>query len=149
MNKRDCLALILALLLPSIAVAAPVKRTEMLGDAKQQIKPLDSTVYSRLWTTPVSITETGSTAIIKFEEYDGSVSTWRLKRKGTKYIKWIKKKAPTPPRRYGYTSCKSEEYLQLNLKGPKNYVSGMWRMTCQHPWGSNTGYNAMLIYLPR
>lgn len=147
MNKRALAILCAALLLPSLASAAPVKRYKMKGTAKEVTLSLKGTQSTDNWMTPVSITERGSTVTINFRLFSGKSTTSVLKKtKGG----WIANIAPfevPTPTDSDFYYCEMSGSIGLKLSRKAGAYVRYFEMACENDLGTTKAYDVLTIKL--
>lgn len=147
MIKRALIILCLALLLPSLAFAAPVKRYKMKGTAKEVTLNLKGVQSTDKWTTPVSIAQTGSTVTINFRLFEGQSSTSKLKKSKDGWIANIPPFEVTPPASSDFYYCEMGGSIGLKLTGNTGAYVRYFEMACDNDSGTVKAYDVLTIKL--
>lgn len=149
MNKRALLFLSVALLLPSLALAAPVKRMKMNGRAKEVTLNLKGVKTTNVWTTPASITQTGSTVTINFRQVDGMTSTWSMKKTKKGWLRNVPAFEVPVPADSDFYYCEMSGSFFLTLSGSNGSFGSYWQMDCDNDDGTVTAVSALALKLRR
>lgn len=147
MNKRALTILCVALLLPSLAFAAPVKRYKMKGAAQEVTINLKGGRSTDKWTTPVSITQTSSTVTINFRLFEGQTSTSKLKKTKGGWIANIPAFEVAPPSNSNFYYCEMSGSVGLKLTGRTGAYVRYVEMVCDDDVGTVKAYNVLTIKL--
>lgn len=147
MIKRALLFLFLALLLPSLVLAAPVKRIKMSGRAKEVTLNLKGVKTTNVWTTPTSITQSGSTVTIKFQQLDGASSSWTLKKTNGGWQRNVPAFEVPVPANSDFYYCELSGALVLKLSGSTGSFGSVWQMDCDNDDGTVTAVTALALKL--
>lgn len=147
MNKRSLAVLVVALLIPSLAFAAPVKRIKMRGTAKETTLNLKGAQSNDAWTTPASITQTGSSVTINFRLIDGKSATSVLKKAKGGWMSTIEPLEVPPPSNSSYYYCELSGYVILKLTGKTGTFARYVQMACDDDFGTVKAYDILTIKL--
>ena len=149
MIKRALISLFLALLLPSLVLAAPVKRIKMNGRAKEVTLNLKGVKTTNVWTTPTSISQSGSTVTINFEQFDGASSSWTLKKTKGGWMRTVPAFEVPVPANSDFYYCELSGSLVLKLSGATGSFGSLWQMDCDNDDGTVTAVSALALKLKK
>lgn len=149
MIKRALISLSIAILLPSLALAAPVKRLKMNGRAKEVTLNLKGVKTTNVWTTPASITQSGSTVTIKFEQFDGASSSFVLKKAKGGWMRTVPAFEVPVPENSDFYYCELSGAFVLKLSGATGSFGSVWQMDCDNDDGTVTAVSALALKLKR
>jgi hypothetical protein len=149
MNKRAVTILCALLLLPSLAFAAPVKRIKMKGTAKETAISLKGVQSNDAWTTPVSITQSGSSVTINFRLIDGKSATSILKKAKGGWMSTITPFEIPPPSNSNFYYCEMSGYVILKLSGKTGSFARYVQLACDDDVGTVKAYDILTIKLKK
>ena len=129
MNKRALLILTATVLFPALALAAPVKRIKFKGKAAQAHSTLYGEKTNDRWTTPVTITQSGSTVTIKFRQFNGKSAGWMLGKVGTGWGYQYPTESVTPPSEFFYY-CETSGQLAAVFNSKRGTLVSLLQMDC-------------------
>jgi hypothetical protein len=149
MMKRALTLFVVALLFPSLALAAPVKRFKMRGIAKEMTYNLKGVKTTDAWATAVSITQTSSTVTINFLQVDGKAAQWVLKKSESGWMRNIPAFEVPPPRNSDFDYCELSGTVGLKLSGKTGSFASFFQMDCDNDTGTTTAVTSLALKLRR
>lgn len=147
MVKRLLVTLSLIALLPSVALAAPVKRIKMTGKAKEVTYNLKGIKTTEAWMTPVSIAQSRSTVTIKFRLFNGKSTTSILNKTKGGWIGNIDPFEVPTPTSSDFYYCEMSGSMGLKLSGKTGAFVRYFEMACDNDDGTITAQDLLTIKL--